>query len=104
MRPEPSSFLTREARRDRQPDPPRPQDPGACSSITAGRKSSGPGTLRVPMQPAIHSDVTFAKEADALRKLAAKWNGVTARERSNYQIYLGDLVRGAQRRKAAPRR
>jgi len=28
---------------------------------------------------------------DALRKLVARWTGVKARERANYQLYLGEL-------------
>ena len=50
------------------------------SSRTAPSRSGTPRTARASPDA-----------ADALRKLVDRWTGVKARERANYQLYLGEL-------------
>jgi len=54
-------------------------------------KIPGKSILGAPMPPPTLSAAVPTTILDALRKLAERWVGAQARERANYQLYLGEL-------------
>ncbi len=59
--------------------------------LASGRKPPSRAFWAPPMPPPTPSAAVSTTITDALRKLAERWVGAQARERANYQLYLGEL-------------
>ena len=68
----------------------RTTDPSWARNILC-RGRSASGSVGVPMPPPKSEETIAPSILDALRKLVERWTGVKARERANYQLYLGEL-------------